>query len=90
MPEKDPRSSARPEDLEPEDELVLWWRNPDGSLANGRALPRHNAEELALIFSKMYPDQTYWLEPLKATPRGSYVGLRRKPGRRKGASKPDV
>jgi hypothetical protein len=63
------------------DELVLWWRNPDGSVASGHCLRRENAEEMARIFSKMYPDQTYWLEPQKITPPGSYPGVRRKRNR---------
>jgi hypothetical protein len=67
-----------PQPSDAADEVVIWWRNADGSLDRGRALRRENAEEMARIFSKMYPDQTYWLEPLKVTPRGSYGPVRRK------------
>jgi hypothetical protein len=68
-------STPRPDAAE---EIVLCWRNADGSLDRGRPLRRENAEEMARIFSKMYPDQTYWLEPLSLVPRGSYGAVRRK------------
>jgi hypothetical protein len=71
----DPEAPPPPDATE---ELVLWWRNADGSLDRGHALRRENAEAMARIFSKMYPDQTYWLEPVKVVPRGSYGPVRRK------------
>jgi hypothetical protein len=70
--------SGRADEPEASEELVLCWRNPDGSTDRARALRRENAEQVARIFSRMYPDQTYWLEPLKAAPPGAYTGLRRR------------
>ncbi|HEX6737011.1 MAG TPA: hypothetical protein VF310_01940 [Vicinamibacteria bacterium] len=67
-----PSSSDAPE------ELVVSWKNPDGSVGHGRALPRDSAEEMARIFTRMYPDQTYWLEPAAVRGRGVYPGVQRK------------
>jgi hypothetical protein len=44
-------------------EFVLSWKYPDGTVAQGRPLPRETAEQLARVFGSMYPEETYWLEP---------------------------
>jgi hypothetical protein len=78
MTEKPTAPTASASESDAAEEIVVCWRNPDGSQGSGRALRRENAEEMARIFSKMYPDQTYWLEPRKLTPPGSYGGVRRR------------
>jgi hypothetical protein len=67
-----------PADTTDFEELVVSWKNPDGSIIHGRALRRQSAEEMVRIFSSMYPDQTYWLEPLAMRAREVYPGVRRK------------
>jgi hypothetical protein len=79
MAEKDPRSLPTPDDAEAAEEFVLYWRNRDGSVGSGHALPRERVEQMARVFSNMYPDQSYWMEPLRLTPKRSYMGVRRKP-----------
>ena len=75
MSERDVARSVRADEGE---EVVLCWKNPDGSVDRGRPLRRENAEEMARIFSRMYPDQTYWVEPLKLAKPGSFTGIRRR------------
>jgi hypothetical protein len=50
-----------------EESFVVSWKYPDGTVASGHPLPRERAEALCRIYSRMYPDQTYWLEPLRLT-----------------------
>jgi hypothetical protein len=57
-------SRIPPDDARPPDNVVLFWRYPDGSVASGHPLPRDQAERLARVYGSMYPEQTYWLEPL--------------------------
>jgi hypothetical protein len=78
MSEREADPFPRADEPDAVEELVLWWRNPDGSVDRGHPLRRANAEEMARIFSRMYPEQTYWLEPLMIVPRGAYAGVRRK------------
>jgi hypothetical protein len=89
MAEKD-FASLLPDDAEPAEEFVLFWRNPDGSVASGHSLPKERAEQMARIFSKMYPDQTYWMEPVRVTPPRSYMGVTRKPNLGPGKSDHEV
>lgn len=90
MAEKDLRSLPLPEEAEAAEEFVLYWRNPDGTVASGHALPRERVEQMARVFSKMYPDQSYWMEPLRLTPLRSYMGVRRKPHPASGTSDHEV
>ena len=77
MSDREPVPPVRFDEADAE-ELVVCWKNPDGSVDRGRALRPQNAQEMARIFSRMYPDQTYWLEPPNVTPRGAYTGLQRR------------
>jgi hypothetical protein len=53
-----------PDDAASSSSVVLSWRYPDGTVATGHPLPRDQAEHLARVYGSMYPDQTYWLEPV--------------------------
>jgi hypothetical protein len=58
--------------------VVLNWRYPDGSMASGHPLPREQAERLARVYGGMYPDQTYWLEPVRMDETLAYARVRRR------------
>jgi hypothetical protein len=57
---------------------VLTWRYPDGTVAAGHPLPRAQAERLAQVYGGMYPDQTYWLEPVRMDETRAYMRVRRR------------
>jgi hypothetical protein len=55
-------ASKSPSPETPTESVVLSWRYPDGTVASGHPLPREQAEQLARVYGRMYPDQTFWLE----------------------------
>jgi hypothetical protein len=58
--------------------VVLFWRYPDGSVASGHPLPRDQAEHLARIYGSMYPEQSYWLEPVRMEETLGFVRVQRR------------
>jgi hypothetical protein len=58
--------------------VILTWKYPDGTVASGHPLPRNQAEQLAGVYRSMYPDQTYWLEPVKMDDTLAYARVRRR------------
>lgn len=58
--------------------VILSWKYPDGSVASAHPLPREQAERLARIYGSMYPDQTYWLEPVRMDETLAYARVRRR------------
>ena len=60
------------------DNVVLSSRSPDGSVTTGHFLPREHAEQLARIYGGMYPEQTFWIEPVKMDETRSFMRVRRR------------
>jgi hypothetical protein len=58
--------------------VILSWKYPDGTVASGHPLPRNQAEQLAKVYGSMYPDQTYWLEPVRMDDTIAYARVRRR------------
>jgi hypothetical protein len=63
---------------DPAENAILTWRYPDGTVAAGHPLPREQAERLARVYGSMYPEQTYWLEPVRLDETRSYMRVRRR------------
>jgi hypothetical protein len=57
---------------------ILTWKYPDGTVASGHPLPREQAERLARIYGSMYPDQSYWLEPVTFDETLAFMRVRRR------------
>jgi hypothetical protein len=70
--------SRRSPDETAGENAILTWRYPDGTVASGHPLSRKQAEHLARIYGTMYPDQTYWLEPMRIEETRSYMRVRRR------------
>jgi hypothetical protein len=62
----------------PVDTVVLHWKYPDGTEVSGHPLPRGRAEQLARVYGSMYPDQTYWLEPVRLDETLAYARVQRR------------
>ena len=89
MAAKSPFPPGSTNAAESDESFVVSWKYPDGTLASGHPLPRERAEALCRIYSRMYPEQTYWLEPLRLTDTDTreFLGVRRKsPAKRKQAA----
>jgi hypothetical protein len=72
-------SRLPPEDAAPLEKVVLYWRYPDGTVASGgHPLPRDQAEHLARVYGSMYPEQSFWLEPVKLEDTLAYARVRRR------------
>jgi hypothetical protein len=72
-------SKVVPEDMSTDDNVILSWKYPDGSVATGgHPLPRAQAEHLSRIYGGMYPDQTFWLEPVKMDETRGLLRVRRR------------
>lgn len=69
-----------PDDTDAGECVVLSWRYPDGSVASAHPLPREQAERLARVYGGMYPDQTYWLEPLHMGFTPGFMRVQRRHG----------
>jgi hypothetical protein len=68
-----------PDETAPSENVVLSWRYPDGSVASAaHPLPREQAERLARVYGGMYPDQTYWLQPVRMDETLAYARVRRR------------
>jgi hypothetical protein len=71
-------SRLPPEDATPLESVVLSWKYPDGTVASGHPLPREQAERLARVYGSMYPEQTFWLEPVRLDETLAYARVRRR------------
>jgi hypothetical protein len=71
-------ASKPPDEAPASDNVILSWKYPDGSVASAHPLPREQAERLARIYGSMYPDQTYWLEPVRLDETLAYARVRRR------------
>lgn len=44
-------------------EFVVAWRHTDGTEGSAGPWPRERAERIVEIYGRMYPDQTFWVQP---------------------------
>jgi hypothetical protein len=60
---------------------LLAFRCADGSVTSVGPLSRDRAEALALVYGRVFPDQTCWVEPLRREVEELHVGRVRRLGR---------
>jgi hypothetical protein len=75
------RGKRAPEDASPSAECLLSYREADGSIASVGPLSRERAEALVQVYGRMYPDQAYWVEPLRKEVQDLHTGRVRRPRR---------
>jgi len=56
---------AKPEGADSElAEFLVSWKHPDGSISSVGPLPRDRAQSIVEVYGRMYPEQTFWVQPL--------------------------
>jgi len=58
-----PNSAGDDKDLA---EFLVAWKRPDGTISSVGPLPRDRAQSIVEVYGRMYPEQTFWVQPLPA------------------------
>jgi len=69
------RSQNPPGPATPSDnECLVSWRQPDGTVVSTGPLPKDRAEGLADVYRRLSPGQQYWVGPLAPELRAAREG----------------
>jgi hypothetical protein len=69
-------------------EFLVSWKHSDGTISSVGPLPRERAQNIVEVYGRMYPEQTFWVQPLPAELQDARQGrvrrARRLPGSESG------
>jgi hypothetical protein len=45
-------------------DFLVSWKHPDGTISSVGPLPHDRAQNIVEVYGRMYPEQTFWVQPL--------------------------
>lgn len=79
---KPPKAAGDEEDLAA---FLVAWKHSDGTISSVGPLPRDRAQNIVEVYGRMYPEQTFWVQPLPVEIQQARPGRVRRARRLPGA-----